>query len=435
MITLKKCLTFFIFAAERPFSWLWRAILHPLLTLVYRLYLAVRQVIRIHLLSLEKFNTLLTRRWAANIGILILTFLITATNLYASTGSQDTNIDGNKSLIAKLNTEFEDDLLVEEADGQMEVAPDVSYLDGQALSAQEADQASNSTLPEDDILPDDEDEESVATQLNAIWSQPEAMTAEFVVPTRTEIVEYAVADGDTVESIARSYGLRSATVLQANNLGTRGIIRIGQKLRIPPVDGVIYKIKKGDTLEKIAKTYKSDVAKITEYNRLAEGSLQVGTEVVLPGGRLPAPPPAPASGQYAAGFNRNGSVAVDSRIPILLWPTTSRRITQYYKRGHTGLDIGGPMRSPLFAAESGKVIYAGWNTGGYGNMVIIDHGGGLYTRYGHSTKLLVKVGDVVSRGDTIALLGSTGRSTGPHLHFEVMTGSISHRLNPLDYVK
>lgn len=394
----------------------------------------VRQFVRTHILSLEKFNTLLTRRWAANIGILILTFLITATNLYASNGDQDTNIDGNKSLISKLTLEFEDDLLIEESEEQFEPMNDVSYLDGQALSAQGANQEVGVATAEDEAMPSDEDEESVAMYLNAIWSQPEVVSSEVFVPTRTEIIEHEVADGDTIETIARSFGLKTATVLQANGLGARALIRIGQKLRIPPVDGILYKIKKGDTLEKIAKTYKSDAAQISEYNRLAGSTgLQVGSELVLPGGRLPLPP----TPQYVAA-PKIGNVAVDpNRLSkgILLWPTTSRRITQYYKRGHTGLDIGGPMRSPLFAVESGRVVFAGWNRGGYGNMVLLDHGGGLFTRYAHATKLLVKTGDVVTRGDTIALLGSTGRSTGPHLHFEVMTSSVSHRLNPLDYIK
>lgn len=124
----------------------------------------------------------------------------------------------------------------------------------------------------------------------------------------------------------------------------------------------------------------------------------------------------------------------------MIWPTAARRITQYfghYRGGsrHTGVDIAGPIGTAIYAADDGVVALSGWNSGGYGNMVLIDHGGGIYTRYGHASKLLVRAGDAVKRGDVIALIGSTGHSTGPHLHFEVMTGNPHNRKNPLEYVR
>ena len=115
------------------------------------------------------------------------------------------------------------------------------------------------------------------------------------------------------------------------------------------------------------------------------------------------------------------------------WPTVGYRITQYYSWRHTGLDIGNKVGTPLYAADSGVVEKAGWNSGGYGNMVLINHGGGIKTRYAHASKLYVKVGDHVSKGEAVAAMGSTGRSTGPHIHFEVIING--RLLNPLNYIR
>jgi len=117
-----------------------------------------------------------------------------------------------------------------------------------------------------------------------------------------------------------------------------------------------------------------------------------------------------------------------------IWPTQERRINQYYGLRHTGLDIHGKIGYPNYAAKAGtvKTSQCGWN-GGYGCYVILDHGGGVTTLYAHNSKLMVSVGDKVSQGDVVGLLGSTGRSTGPHLHFEIRINS--KRANPLQYIR
>jgi murein DD-endopeptidase MepM/ murein hydrolase activator NlpD len=117
----------------------------------------------------------------------------------------------------------------------------------------------------------------------------------------------------------------------------------------------------------------------------------------------------------------------------LYLPTNGHSITQYYGWKHTGVDIDGDYTSPLYAAEDGVVEVAGWQTNGYGLMVLIDHQNGFKTRYGHSSKLFVQAGDYVKRGQVIAMMGTTGRSTGTHLHFEVYVNGA--RVNPLAYIK
>jgi murein DD-endopeptidase MepM/ murein hydrolase activator NlpD len=117
----------------------------------------------------------------------------------------------------------------------------------------------------------------------------------------------------------------------------------------------------------------------------------------------------------------------------LLWPTSGHVITQYYGWKHTGVDIDGDYSSPLYAAADGTVQKAGWNSGGYGLMILIDHPNGMTTRYGHASKLFVKAGDSVKKGQVIAMMGTTGRSTGTHLHFEVYVNG--KRTNPLAYTQ
>ncbi|HBU06584.1 MAG TPA: hypothetical protein DEB09_00700 [Candidatus Magasanikbacteria bacterium] len=256
---------------------------------------------------------------------------------------------------------------------------------------------------------------------------------------REEIIIHNVETGDTIGSIAEKYKLDVNTLLWSNGLTLRSYIRPGDKLKILPTSGLVHKIKKGDTLSKIAKTYSAEANKIIEFNKLKDdgSDLAIGEEIIVPGGKMPQPVYAynPSTRQYNQLSNisappPSASAAAGSGY---LWPTSVRRITQYYSWRHTGLDVAGPIGTPLYAAKAGTVIKAGWNARGYGNYVIIDHGSGVQTLYGHATKLFVSAGEQVAQGQTIALMGSTGRSTGPHLHFEVRING--GRMNPLKYIK
>ncbi len=254
---------------------------------------------------------------------------------------------------------------------------------------------------------------------------------------RTEIVFHEVQTGESVGLIAEKYQITVATILWANNLTARSYIRPGDKLKILPVSGVVHKVKKGETIAKIAKLYSSEVDKIIKFNKLKEdgSDLMVGEELLVPNGVQPAP-------VYVAPVRRYGVLSDISPPPSVsaaggssyLWPTAVRRLTQYFGWRHTGLDIAGPAGTPIYAARDGVVIKSqcGWN-GGYGCYIIIDHGNGVNTLYGHNSRLYVSAGESVAQGQTIALMGSTGRSTGPHLHFEVRVGGV--RKNPLQYVR
>jgi LysM repeat protein len=269
-------------------------------------------------------------------------------------------------------------------------------------------------------------------------------------PLRTEIEIYTVKAGDSLGTIARDYDIDVGTLLWANNLSARQYIRPGDKLKILPVAGVLVAVKSGDTLSAIAKKYQGNVDDIIKVNQLTDDKVPVGKELVIPGGMPPVIEQnrvvavsrdqlrEPGVTQYtapagAANVAKPADAAETGITTKLLWPTSARVITQYYGWRHTGLDIAGDQSNPLYAAEDGVVTISGWNSGGYGYQVMIDHPNGMKTRYAHASKLFVSVGDQVKRGQVIAMMGSTGRSTGPHIHFEVyVNGS---RVNPLLYIK
>lgn len=268
---------------------------------------------------------------------------------------------------------------------------------------------------------------------------PEDTTVSEDTPTqisRTKIVEYIVRPGDVIGTIAERFGVSANTILWENNLTWNSTIRAGQKLNILQDSGINHTVKSGDTILALAKKYQSDASKIVEANKLADSSdISIGEVLFIPDGVRPTN--IVSSYTPPAAKNSNTTVPPDADDintgTKFLWPVLSHRITQYYSWQHTGLDIGDKVGNPIYAAEAGKVEKAGWNSGGYGNYVIINHGNGLKTLYGHASKVLVKAGDSVSRGQTIALIGSTGRSTGPHLHLEVRVNN--SRVNPLNYIK
>lgn len=258
------------------------------------------------------------------------------------------------------------------------------------------------------------------------------------VSARTEVVYYDVHAGDVIGAIAERYGVSVVSILWANNLSARSYIRPGDKLKIPPVSGVLHIVKKGDTVGKIALAYQAKESDIIAFNKLQSGGTDIvaGEEIIVPGGVKPrpaAPPPVFRSNALANIAAPHGSVEAPAGSGYL-WPTAVRRITQYFGWRHTGLDIGGPAGTAIYASRGGVVTRSacGWN-GGYGCYIVIDHGGGVQTAYAHSTKLYVSVGQSVSQGQTIAAMGSTGRSTGSHLHFEVRVNGV--RRNPLQYVR
>ncbi|MFA5886213.1 MAG: M23 family metallopeptidase [Patescibacteria group bacterium] len=259
-----------------------------------------------------------------------------------------------------------------------------------------------------------------------------------VLSQRTAIIYYLVQNGDTISSIASRFGLTINTILWANNLNSLGRIRAGDKLTILPYSGILYTVKSGDTLSKIAKRYGVDTNKILACNNLGT-SLKIGEKIVVPGAKKisEAIPASSRSNSYtglSAIRDLIKAPAAKTSGGKMTWPTVGYRITQYFSWRHNGVDIANKVGTPIYAADSGVVeIARGGYNGGYGNTIVINHGGGKKTRYGHASKLFVRVGQEVEKGENIATMGSTGRSTGSHLHFEILINGV--RYNPLNYTR
>jgi murein DD-endopeptidase MepM/ murein hydrolase activator NlpD len=248
---------------------------------------------------------------------------------------------------------------------------------------------------------------------------------------RDSIINYEVQPGDTVASIAQKFGIEADTIRWQNSL-TGDRIKIGQTLQILPVTGIAHTVAKGDTVYSIAKKYDSDSQAIVDFpfNSFSNDEtfeLAIGQTVIVPDGIKPADiPAAPRARQITPDA---GTVVASGQF---VWPTQGT-ISQRFVWYHPGLDIANRGTPLVVAADSGKVTFAGWDGSGYGNMVLIDHGNGFVTRYGHLSQIMVIGGQSVGRGATIGRMGSTGRSSGPHTHFEIyLNGS---RVNPLSYLR
>lgn len=262
-------------------------------------------------------------------------------------------------------------------------------------------------------------------------SQDPGLDTEFSQKIRDSIISYPVQEGDTVSSIANKFGVSEDTIRWQNNF-TGDKIKVGQTLQILPVSGVAHKVQKGDTVYSIAKKYDAESQAIADFpfNTFSNDEtfeLAIGQIVIVPDGVMPVSVVAtPRSRQITPNA---GTVVASGRF---VWPTQGI-ITQRYSWYHPGIDIANNALPPVVAADSGSVIYAGWDGTGYGNMVLIDHGNGFKTRYGHLSQMSVVSGQTVQRGDRLGRMGNTGRSTGAHTHFEIYLNGT--RVNPFNYLR
>lgn len=264
---------------------------------------------------------------------------------------------------------------------------------------------------------------SATTESNGI----ETMVSEKV---RDGIKLYKVEEGDTVVSISKKFGVDTETIRWQNNL-TGDKIKVGQTLEILPVTGIAHKVAKGDTVYSIAKKYDSSAQAVVDFpfNTFSNDEtfeLAIGQVVIVPDGVKPAEVTLPRIRQITPDA---GSVVASGNF---VWPTNGT-ITQNFVWYHPGIDIANKVAPNVLAADSGVITYASCLTYGYGCHVQINHGNGYTTLYGHFQQIYVTVGQTVGRGSAIGKMGSTGRSTGTHLHFEVIKNGV--KLSPLSVLR
>jgi murein DD-endopeptidase MepM/ murein hydrolase activator NlpD len=278
------------------------------------------------------------------------------------------------------------------------------------------------------------------------------------IPTRSrvDVLVYTVEQGDSLFAIAETFGLKPETILWGNFntlADNPHTLQPGQELNILPVNGTFHEWTEGESLLKVSEYYGVDPLDIIQYpgNKIDIYDFDIdnptfiaGQQLIVPGGARElvdyGPPaitrdnPAIAAtyGPGHCGTIYTGNVGVG----VFIWPTTERWVSGYdYTPGanHPAIDISGSIGNPVWAADNGVVVYAGWSNYGYGNLIVIDHGGGWQTLYAHMNSYNVGCGQSVNQGQGIGGLGNTGNSSGAHLHFEMIY--IGSKVNPWNFLQ
>lgn len=254
--------------------------------------------------------------------------------------------------------------------------------------------------------------------LSATTGSLRVSTEDVEYPENDTISVYEVRKGDTISAVAKVYGVSKNTIMWANDLKSEKLTP-GEILVILPVTGIRHAAKSGDTLSSVARKYKGDVDDIAKYNGISpDAKLAVGDVIIVPEGEITVTATT-KTGKTIAKPKILNSLA-SSISGFFTRPLSGGRKTQGI-HGHNGVDIAANTGTPIYASAGGRVIAAkssGYN-GGYGDMIIISHEGNIQTVYGHLNEVYVSAGQTVAKGETIGTVGNTGRSTGPHLHFEV----------------
>ena len=238
---------------------------------------------------------------------------------------------------------------------------------------------------------------------------------------------YVVERGDTPRGIAEKFGIQPETLLGGNPQLSQesSLLQTDVELIILPIDGVLHDVGPGDTLESVSVQYGIPITDIIAYesnNLEFPYRLYPETQIMVPGAVRDVfvwNPPELSTVIGGTSWEGAGVKPIIVGSGVFVYPVSSRNYTQYYWYGHRGLDIGLPEGSGVYAADDGTVTYAGWNTYGYGNLIVVNHGNGHETFYAHLSSINVGPGQIVYKGNLIGLSGNTGNSSGPHIHFEI----------------
>jgi murein DD-endopeptidase MepM/ murein hydrolase activator NlpD len=232
--------------------------------------------------------------------------------------------------------------------------------------------------------------------------------ADHTIPS-LKLRPYVVQKGDSLYSISKRYNVSLDSIISVNELDAAYFIQIGKVLLIPNMSGVLYTVQRGDNLSSITANYRVDMNRLVDINDLESSVIYVGQRLFIPGGKLSDWERSKALGTL---FIYPVRGRLTSRVGFRTDPFTRKRAY------HAGIDVANRIGTPVTAAQAGKVTYVGYK-GNYGKTIIIAHQQGYTTLYGHLDKILVKRGQVIRQGERIGTVGNTGRSTGPHLHFEI----------------
>lgn len=266
-------------------------------------------------------------------------------------------------------------------------------------------------------------------------SLAETVNTQISEKPRADIVQYQIQEGDTVSKISEKLGVSEDTIYWENSITAKTKLITGDILQILPVSGIKHTVSRGETVNSIAEKYDISAQAIVDwpFNTFVNDetfALAVGQTLIVPNGVKPDEVPASPRQYLARQTPDAGSPVTGSGSWV--WPTQGR-LTQYFAWYHPGVDIANRDAPAIVAADSGKVALVSAGRVGYGNHIIIDHGNGFSTLYGHLSSFNVSQGQNVGKGSVLGVMGSSGRSTGIHLHFEIRMNGMAQ--NPLSYLK
>lgn len=247
-------------------------------------------------------------------------------------------------------------------------------------------------------------------------------SGEFVLES-LKVSAYRVKEGESLGSIARHFGLSLGTIISYNSINDVRKVRAGSEINVPSKDGILYTVRRGDSIEKLASNYDSDFNLICDYNNISSDVIRVGQQLFLPGAQID-------DYDLNKALGRLFEQPVPGRLTSLFGPRYDPFTGK--KRIHYGIDIANRINTPVKTSMSGTVIYIDHRPKGYGKYVVVKHRDGYQTLYAHLNSISVKKGDWLKQGQVVGLMGSTGRSTGVHLHFSIFRNNVA--LNPLNYV-
>jgi len=454
-IILKNLLLYFYKnVLAKPGRWVLRLLFYKVAVKIYQRYFILMRRLGWNSSRTSLFSFLFDQK-LVHVVVGVVTVSIVFVNLTSDTKAQDMQDPSGKTILSTLiSSEFgtaeEDQLIVETFDRERSITPtQQKYLDN--LSSVKSEPIADLSQPEGSSdAPLDGSDVPADDTSDLVFTSP-------VKKDRTEIVTYTVEQGDTISTIAKKFDIGVNTILWQNNLNAYSVIRPGDALSILPVSGVVHNVVSGETVKAIAGKYGVPEATIADFNKLsASGFLTIGQKLIIPGGRKESyveEKPKTYSGlallknlvtprkENKQSANVKADASDDEDVPDdakptkgnkMAWPTSGYRITQYYSWKHFAIDVADHVGTPIYASDAGVIETAGWGRG-YGNNIVVNHGGGKKTRYAHLSKFYVKVGEQVDKGQTIAAMGNTGWSTGPHLHFEIIINGTKY--NPLNYVR
>jgi LysM repeat protein len=420
--------------AGRLFGPLFNLVLKFIVLPIYRLgYALKRRLGKFYRPAKNRLMWWLTNRHAVHAVVIAIAAVAGIVNLGLSEVRAEYDSFGQRSILYSLVTSQPVEVIEEYADlDEVALYSEVETYGQGVLRAPLTGAGSNALADELSFDTDD-----LALTAPLVSAEP---TAASRVP-RTKAISYTVQSGDTLSTISQNFDISLNTLLWANSLTIRSLIKPGMELTILPVSGVQHVVKSGDTLTAIANKYNVSSDTILSYNHMADSAaLSIGQNLIVPGGEVRAPAPVRSVAVrdiFTSAPEGSGGSTTPTAGAQMVWPTDLHYVVRGLSWFHTGMDIdcngraNGTSTNDNYAAMDGVVQFAGAKSG-YGYAVEINHGNGLVTRYGHFYSLYVQKGDYVTAGGPLGRCGSTGNSTGTHLHFEVIANG--RYRNPTDYL-